>query len=77
MDYEVYRVLQPFTAIAGPALPWFGQPGLCLQLKAEKYSSAEEMLDEQSSPPGKKGKGILHKLSQIERKNLYAGKFGP
>lgn len=30
-SYHLYRVLMPFTVEAGPARPWFGQPGLGLQ----------------------------------------------
>ena len=30
-NYHLYRVLSPFTVDAGPAAPWFGQPGGGLQ----------------------------------------------
>ena len=29
--YHVYEVLQPLTVRAGPATPWFGQPGMGTQ----------------------------------------------
>ncbi len=32
-NYHVYCVLKPFSVDAGPAAPWFGQPGLGTQYK--------------------------------------------
>lgn len=31
LNYHLYRVVAPFTVEAGPARPWFNQPGLGLQ----------------------------------------------
>ncbi|WUD75719.1 TNT domain-containing protein [Streptomyces sp. NBC_00510] len=30
-NYHLYKVVKPFTVLAGPAEPWFGQPGNGLQ----------------------------------------------
>ncbi|MEQ2026869.1 TNT domain-containing protein [Xenorhabdus szentirmaii] len=35
--YTVYEVLKPISAEGGPAIPWFGQPGMGMQYDFQKY----------------------------------------
>jgi hypothetical protein len=42
--YSVYEVVKPFKVQAGPAKPWFGQPGKGMQYELPK--SIQELIEE-------------------------------
>jgi len=54
-NYHVYRVIKPFRAFAGPAAPWFGQPGLGTQFEVGcvNYGDSHTVLPCWEHPPGK------------------------